>query len=220
MSAGITRVTIFSVMSSRRVSFETSGAVLSGDDDRVDADGTAVVVFDRDLRLAIGTEIIEQAVTPRARESLDQLVRQRNRQRHELVGLGAGVAEHEALIAGAAWIDALGDVGRLLVNRGQNGARLVVEPVFRPGVADILDRIADDLLVVHGRLRGDLAGDHGDAGGHERLARDTPGGVLRENGVENGIGNLVGDLVGMAFGDGLRSEQVSALTAHSMELLR
>ena len=123
-------------------------AVLSGDDDRVDPDGTAVVVFDRDLRLAIGTEIIEQAVTPRARESLDQLVRQHNRQRHELVGLGAGVPEHQALIAGASWIDALGDVGRLLVNRGQNGARLVVEPVFRPGVADILDRIADDLLVV------------------------------------------------------------------------
>ena len=38
--------------------------------------------------------------------------------------------------------------------------------------------------------------------------------ILREDGVENRIGNLVGDLVGMAFGDGLRSKKIAALTAH------
>ena len=178
-------MTIFSVMSSRSVSFETIGAVLGGDDDRVDADRTAVVVLDRDLRLAVGPEIVEHAVAPRAREALDQLVRQHDRQRHQLVGLGAGVAEHQALVAGAAGVDALGDVGRLLVDGRQHGAGLVVEPVFRAGVADFLDGLADDLLEVDVRLRGDLAGDDGEAGGDERLARDTADRVLREDGVEN-----------------------------------
>ena len=39
-------------------------------------------------------------------------------------------------------------------------------------------------------------------------------GVLREDGVENRIGDLVGDLVGVPFRDGLRREQIAALTAH------
>ena len=46
------------------------GAVLGGDDDGVDANRLVAVVFDRDLRLAVGPEVVEHAVAPRARETL------------------------------------------------------------------------------------------------------------------------------------------------------
>ena len=67
-------------------------------------------------------------------EALGQAVGEVDRQRHEHVGLVAGVAEHHPLVAGALLVelvvlaggaradlfgvvDALGDVGRLLVDR-------------------------------------------------------------------------------------------------------
>ena len=94
-------------MSSRRVSFETSALCWVETTTVSTRTGLAVVVFDRHLRLAVGPEVVEHAVAPRARQPLDQLVRQHDRQRHELVGLGAGIAEHQALVAGAAGVDAL-----------------------------------------------------------------------------------------------------------------
>ena len=53
---------IFSVMSSRIVSLRDVRAVLGGDDDGVDADRLVAVVLDRDLRLAVGPEVVERAV--------------------------------------------------------------------------------------------------------------------------------------------------------------
>ena len=47
-------------------------------------------------------------------EALRELVREQDRHRHQLVGLVGGVAEHHALVAGAAGVDALRDIGRLL----------------------------------------------------------------------------------------------------------
>ena len=188
--------------------------MLRGDDDGVDADRTAVVVFDRDLRLAVGPQVVHHAVAPGAGKPLHELVREHDRHRHQLVGFVAGVAEHQALVAGAAGVDAHRDVGRLPVNRRQHRAGLGVEPERRVRVADFLDRLADDLLEIDVAAGRDLAGDHRQAGRDERLAGDAGHGVLREDGVENRIGDLVGDLVGMAFGDGLRREQIAALTAH------
>jgi hypothetical protein len=57
------------------------------------------------------------------------------------------------------------------------------------------------------RASGDFSGDHGQAGGHQRLARDTALRILPHYFIENGVGYLISNLVGMAFGDGLRSKQ-------------
>ena len=57
--------------------------------------------------------------------------------RHELRRLVAGVAEHHALVAGAARVDALADVGRLLVDRDQHAAGVAVEAHLAVGVADV-----------------------------------------------------------------------------------
>ena len=120
-------------------------AVLRRDDHRLDADRLAALVLDRDLALAVGAQVVDQPLAPHLGQPPRQLVRQHDRQRHQLLGLAAGVAEHQALVAGAARVDAHRDVGRLLVDRRDHRAGLVVEAVLGARVADVLDRLAHDL---------------------------------------------------------------------------
>ena len=190
-------------------------AVLGGDDDGVDPDGLVALVLDRDLALAVGPEVVDEALAADLRQAAGQLVRQHDRQRHQLGRLAAGVAEHQALVPGPAGVDAHGDVRRLLVDRGDDRAGLVVEPVLRARVADVLDGLPDDRRKVGVRRGGDLAGDEREPGGDQGLAGHAAHGVLGDQRVEDGVGDLVGDLVGVSLGDGLRSEQMTAVLGHS-----
>ena len=113
-------------------------------------------------------------------------VRQPDRQRHEVFGLVAGVPEHHALVAGAlavevvlarlagadlfALVDALGDVGRLLVDRHDHTAGVAVEAVEGVVVADAVDDLTGELGDVDVRRCGDLTGNDAQTGGQERLA--------------------------------------------------
>ena len=74
-----------------------------------------------------------------------------DRRRHQVGRLAAGIAEHDALVAGAflalpvgGIVDALGDVGRLGVQQHVDLGRLPVEAVLL--VADGADRLARDRL--------------------------------------------------------------------------
>jgi hypothetical protein len=156
-------------------------------------------------------------------EAVRELVGQGDRERHELLGLVAGVAEHHALVTGAGdvelvvigrigaglirGVDALRDVGRLLVDRVDHGAGVGREAEVRVGVADLADRLARDVLDVHVRRRGDLAGHDDEPRVHERLARHAAVRVIAQHGVEDAVGDLVRDLVGVPLGDGFRGEQ-------------
>lgn len=62
-------------------------------------------------------------------------------------------------------VETLGDVGRLLLNRDEDVASLVVETLLGRVVTDALDRVTDDLLVVDVGLGGDLTENHD----HSRL---------------------------------------------------
>ena len=84
-------------------------------------------------------------------------MRELDRHRHQLFRLVAGVAEHHALIAGAAMIHALRDVGGLLVDGADHRAGLGIESHARVVVSDPVDRGAHDLGNVDVRLGGDLA---------------------------------------------------------------
>ncbi len=75
--------------------------VLGRDDDRVDPNGPVALVLDGNLRLAVGPQVRDVAVLAGRGEHAAQVVRQRDRQRHQRVGLAARVAEHHALVAGA-----------------------------------------------------------------------------------------------------------------------
>ena len=189
------------------------GAVLRRDDHGLDRHRLAVDVAHRYLALAVRPEVLEHAALPHRREPLHELVREHDRQRHQLLGLGARVAEHQALVAGPQLVHAHRDVAGLLVDGRDDTAGLVVEAVLGARVADRLDGLASDLRNVHVAGRGDLARHDDEPGGQERLAGHATRRVLGQDRVQDGVGDLVGDLVRMPLGHGLRSEQV-LLTRH------
>ena len=141
-----------------------------------------------------------------------------DRKRHQFLGFLDGVTEHHALVTGTLLVifltvgglgvHALGDIGGLLVHSDEHGAALVVEGEFRIHVADTLDGLAGNLLVVNHSLGGDFAGNHDEARVHERFASHAAVRVLREAGVEDSVRNLVADFVRMSLGHGFRSKEI------------
>ena len=189
-------------------------AMLAGDEDALDRHRPAVDVAHGDLGLAVGAQVVQRARLADRGQALGELVGQRDRQRHQLGRLARGVAEHHPLVARAGVagrvggaVDALGDVGRLLVDRVEDRARVRREAEVGVDVADLADRLARDLLDVDvGRGR-DLARHHHEARVHQRLARDAADRVVAQDRVEDAVGDLVGDLVRVALGDRLGGEQ-------------
>ena len=190
--------------------------VLRAEHDGVHAHGVILlVILDGDLRLAVGTQIVHQLLLAHGGQALGELVRERDRQRHELRRLVAGVAEHHALIARTVIerifagllalervVDAEGDVGALLVDVRDDGAGLAVKAVFGAVVADLAHGLAHDLRNVDVALGRDLAHDVHDAGRDRALAGDAAVRILRQDRVEDRVGDLIADLVGMPFGHG------------------
>ena len=150
-------------------------------------------------------------------------MREHDRKGHQLLRLVRRVPEHHSLVAGAdpverivvtrvvlhlvRRIDALRDVGRLLVERDDDTARRRVEAPLRVRVADLRDPLAHELGNVDVDVGGDLACDDDETGRDQRLAGNPALGILRQNGVEDGVRDLVGDLVGVSLGDGFRGEE-------------
>ena len=184
------------------------------------------VVLERHLRLAVGAQVRHGAGLAHLGELLGHAVRQPDRQRHEVGGVVAGVAEHHPLVAGAlavddvlaaaaaaqllALVDALGDVAALLVDRDDHTAGVAVEAVQRVVVADAVDDLASELGDVDVGAGRDLAGDDAQTGREQRLAGDTTVRILGEDRVEDRVADLIGHLVGMTLGDAFRGERVVA----------
>ena len=194
--------------------------------DGVDGVRLAIDVADGDLRLGIGARPRQAAVLAQHGLALDETVRQVDRQRHQRRRFVAGVAEHQALVAGTlaevvvvGGIDALGDIRALLVVGDEHSAALVVDAVFGIVVADALDGVAGDLDVIDVGGRGDFAGQNDQAGVAQGFGSDAGMLVLSQDGVEDGVGNLVGNLVGMAFADRFRGEEVIAHECSSGPLI-
>src|SRR5208337_1163155 len=138
-------------------------------------------------------------------------MRQRNRRRHQLLILITRIPKHHSLVAGAAGIDAHGDVAGLFVDAGDDGASVAVEAVESVVVADALHGAANDLLKIDVGFGGDLSRDDDEAGSGESFASYAADWIFGEAGVEDGVGNLVGDLIGMAFGNGFGGKQNAIL---------
>ena len=168
-------------------------SVLCGDDDRVhaqrDSRATVLLVLDGDLGLRVGAEPGKQTGAARGSQCSIELVGQHDGERHILGSLVGGIAKHDALITSTvvlerAVVEPLGDIGGLLLDRDEDVACLVVEALGRVVVADVLDGVADDLLVVELRFCADLAEDHDHACLGGSLAGDLRRRVLLEAGIE------------------------------------
>ena len=165
-----------------------------------DGSTAVVLVLDGNLGLRVRTEPWESTAPSGNSQSLVELVGKDDRERHELLSLIGGIAEHDTLITGTnilkrTVVETLGDIGGLLLNGDKDVAGLVVETLGRVVVANLLDGVTDDLLVVDHGLGGDLTEDHD----HTRLRRGLAGnlgeGVHGKAGIEDSIGNLVANLV-------------------------
>ena len=130
--------------------------VLGRDHDLGAADRLAVDVAHGDLALGVGLQVEQLAGAALVGQNLQDLVREIDRRRHERIllvdfALGAGEAEHHALVAGAFFLAALfllgvhahGDVGRLAVQQHFDIGAVIGEAVLV--VADVLDHVARDL---------------------------------------------------------------------------
>ena len=106
-----------------------------------------------------------------------------------------------------AFIDALRDVGRLLVVGHHHAAALVIKADIGIGITDALDGFARHLCVIDARTGGDLAGEYDKAGVCQRFGGNAAIFVLRENGIKHGIGNGIRNFIGMAFGNGFGGKQ-------------
>jgi hypothetical protein len=181
------------------------------------------LVSHRHLALAVGAKVRKHLRLSHLGEPLADPVRERDREGHELFRLDRRVAEHHSLVARAdpverivvarivlhlvRLVDSLSDVRRLLVDRDDDPARLGVEAVLGPVVADLADPPADEPRDVDVGLGRYLARDDDEPGCDERLAGDAAGWIVREHRIEHGVGDLVGDLVGVAFRHRLRREE-------------
>ena len=200
--------------------------MLGRDDHVFDGDRAAVDVADGDLRLAVGTQPLGTLGTglTKAGQLAVKAVGEHDRSGHELRGLGGGVTEHDALVAGAhlgvllalglTLVDALGDVGRLLGEQVGDEDLVGVEDVVVVHVADLADGGADDFLEVDLGLGGEFAGDDDVVALDQGLAGDARETVLREAGVEDGVRDAVGDLVRVALPDGFGGEGVGSVACH------
>jgi hypothetical protein len=148
-------------------------AVLGGDHDGVDADGdgAAVVhsVLAGHLGLAVGSHPRAGAVLADLGQAGTQGGGQLVGQGHEGLGLIGGIAEHDTLVTGTnvldlGGIDGLGDIGGLLLDGNNDVAGSVVKTLVHVIVTDVLEGLADHLLVVDGGGGGDLTEDHNHAG--------------------------------------------------------
>jgi hypothetical protein len=132
--------------------------VLGRDDHVLHLDRAVVLVADRDLGLGVGAQPADDARLAQLGQLAAEAVGEHDRRRHHLGGLVAGVAEHEALVAGALLgrllalglpgVDALGDVRGLAGEQVVDENLVAVEHVVVVHVADVADGVAHDLLVV------------------------------------------------------------------------
>ncbi len=182
-------------------------AVLRGNHHARDALRAAVAILDGDLRLSIRPEKINFIGFANLGEALREAVGELDGHGHQFFGFIASETKHEALVAGAAGVHAHGNVRRLALDGAHDRAGAAVVTVRRVVIANVANRLAYKLVIVHVRAGGDFAGDDCQAGGDKRFAGDAALGVVLHDLIEDGIRNLVGNFVRMAFGNGLGRKQ-------------
>ena len=173
------------LMSDSRVGSVDLVGVLGREDHGVDADRAVLgVVLDGDLGLAIGSQVVEGAVLAHLGQPLRETLGDHDRQRHQLGGVVARVAEHQALVPGTALVevvvgvadarlvavvDALRDVDGLSADGDLDATAGAVEALERRVVADVEDRLADQLGDRRVGVGPHLTGDDDETGGQQRL---------------------------------------------------
>jgi len=115
-------------------------------------------------------------------------------------------SEHQALITGSAGVNTLCNVRRLCSHCVNDTAGIRIIAVRSIVIADLMDRIANDLLVVDLGRRCDFPGNDRQTRGNEGFASYSARNILFEDSVENRVGDLVSNFVRVSFGNRLGRE--------------
>jgi len=107
-----------------------------------------------------------------------------DRERHKLLRLVRGHAEHHALVTGAAGVDANGDIGRLLLNRNHDAAGAAIEAKLGVGVTDFIDRTPNDVCDIDIAVNRDFARYHRETAGQQGFNRNARFRILAKALVE------------------------------------
>ena len=156
---------------------------------------------------------------------------ERNRQRQVFGGFVGGVAEHEALVAGAGLVvgicvvpvaDFLGDgngvtdFGGLFTNGNVHAAGAAVKPHVGGHEPDIDQGLAHQGGDIHVGGGAHLPHHVNLPGGDQGFYRYPAGGILGQNRVKYAVGDGVADFIGMPFGDGFAGEQAQGVMRHKL----
>ena len=127
---------------------------------------------------------------------MDEACRNRKRNREHLRGFIGGIAKHDALISGTAFVYTKSDVSRLLADHAFHFESLIAEFVN----ADTVHDLADQFCIVRLMAAGDLSGDDDGVIFNQAFHRHTAVLVMGEAVSDNCICDLVTDLIHMATG--------------------
>jgi len=198
---------------SRELFLSDVGAMLGRDEDGVDAKwgefAVLVFVLDGDLGLSVGADLWTGSVLSDLSELEAELGCKRVGEGHEILAFVGGIAEHVALVTGSnifdvlVDVDGVGDLGGLLLKSDDNLAGLVVASFVSMVVADLLESVADNLLVVYGCLGGDFTENHDHIGLGTGLTCNSGIGVLGQTGIKDCVRNLITQFIRVSFVDTL-----------------
>ena len=195
--------------------------MLRGNYDSVYSVGLTVNVFNGNLSLSVRTKIRKLAVLSYRSQSLCELVRKRDGQRHKLRGLIASIAEHKTLVTGSgiksivhfsilslkALINSKSYISALLMNRAENSTGSSIKAILCTIITYLSNSITYYSLHVDLGLSCYLTHNSDDTCSSERLACYAALRILCDNLIEYRIGYFVTNFVGMSLGYRLRGKK-------------
>ena len=92
------------------------------------------------------------------------------------------IIERNESVGGAASTYKVGD---LSIEGRQHGARVAVKTILRPGVTDFANRVARDARIVDHGIRGNLARNDDQTGGHKGLTGNARRRIDTQCGIED-----------------------------------
>ena len=169
--------------------------MLGGYNNRVHSYRLAIFIDNRNLRLAVRTQIVQSAILAHFRQTACQSLRQRNRQRHKFRRFVGGITKHHALVTGTngicfielalagfqSLVNPLCDIRGLFIQRYQNTTGLAVKAVSGIGITDFFHRVTNDFGNIHIAGRRDFTDHMYLTCSYQCFASYTPLRVLRDN---------------------------------------
>ena len=179
-----------------------TGFMLNGNHDCFHTLRLSILVFDRDLRLAVRQNAFHDFILADGIYAFTNTMRQHQRKRQHLAGFVGGVTVNSALIASAdgsvTFLAAVSGFERSGHSCADVSALLVYEhkdSKLPRIVADLSEDFAHLPTDIHFAVTGDFARNDDFSLGRHYFAGDASGFIFSETGIQNAVGDEVAQLI-------------------------